>query len=303
MFWLGRYTERAADVTRMLEVAHHAQLERPPDAARAVWAGLLKVLFVERAFSERYGDISTENVVRFLVFDRDNPASVAYSIMDARTNVMNVRDIVPAELLESVNDLYGRVMSGQLERFMPQLHEIFEVVAAGSARISGAIHVAMSREDEFRFLTIGQLLERAEMTGRLIQVNRRAEDPSTWMSVLRSISGFHAFIRKRGPLAPASAVVRFLLQEETFPFSVLHCLLAAGEHAHAVSGTGTWKSPRELGRLSSQLQYAELPPPGSDALSEMLEQLEVDIRRVSELIHEDLFQFGGDPAQYSFEAR
>ena len=272
---------------------------------RPAWCGpgLLEVLFVEDAFAAKYGEINAPNVIRFLVFDRDNPASVTYAIREGRANVMNARDVVPAELLESVNELYAKMMSGGLEAFMDQPHVIFDAVAGGSARISGAIHVAMSREDEYRFLILGRLLERAEMTGRLIQVNRQASDASTWMSVLRSLSGFHAFIRKSGPLAPASAVIAFLLQEETFPFSMLHCLRSAEEQARAVSGTGTWTSPRELGRLSAQLEYAELPPVGSEALDDMLENLERDIRRVGELLHEDLFQFGGDPAQYSFEAR
>jgi uncharacterized alpha-E superfamily protein len=98
-------------------------------------------------------------------------------------------------------------------------------------------------------------------------------------------------------------VVRFLLQETSYPFSVLYCLRTAEEHARIVSGTGTWKSPRELGRVASELTYADVPPPGSAELGSLLETLEASIRQVSELLHDDLYQFGGDPALYSFEAR
>ena len=74
--------------------------------------------FVEDAFAAKYGEINAPNVIRFLVFDRDNPASVTYAIREGRANVMNARDVVPAELLESVNELHGKMMSGGLEAFM-----------------------------------------------------------------------------------------------------------------------------------------------------------------------------------------
>ena len=85
--------------------------------------------------------------------------------------------------------------------------------------------------------------------------------------MLRSLSGFHAFIRAYGPLAPADEMVRFLLQESSFPFSVLHCLQRAGAMATQVSGTGQWRSPRVLGRVTSEVEYVDVPPLGSEQLA------------------------------------
>lgn len=302
IFWLGRYTERAADICRMLEVAYNAQLEQPAGTADRVCRDLLRVLYVGDEFGAKYDSADGANLNRFLVFDIGNPTSVAYSAREARSNVMNLRDVVPAELLESVNQLFLRVRSGRLERFVDRPHEIYETIASDCRRISGTIDVSMSRTDDYRFLMLGRMLERAEMTGRMIDVHRNSDDVATWMSVLRSLSGFHAFIRREGPLASTQSVVTFLLQEAEFPFSFLHCLRTAEEHAQAVSGTGTWQSPRELGRVSAELQYTDIPPVGSDALGDLVERLEASIRRVTTMLHEDLFQFGGDPALYSFEA-
>ena len=247
VFWLGRYVERAGDISRMLDVAYHAELERPSGPAGAAWRDLLRVLYLERRFAKPYGDeVTRGNINRFLVFDLDNPSSVARSAREARTNVMSVRDVVPSELLEAVNMLYAHLASHSLERHIESPHEIYESVSGLCRRISGAIDESMSRNDEYRFLTVGRLLERAEMICRMIDVNRSHDDTATWMSVLRSVSGFHAFIRGHGPLAPASDVVAFLLLEPSFPFSVLHCLKNAGAQAAEVSGSGTWKSPPAL---------------------------------------------------------
>ena len=303
LFWLGRYIERAGDTTRMLDVAYNTQLEQTASAQEQVWRDLLRVLYLEEAFEERYGaEVTTVAMNRFLIFDLENRASVAASVREARSNVMNVRDAVPNELLEAVNRLHTRLVGGSLTGYVANPHQMYESIGELCRAISGAITDAMSRDDLYRFLMLGRWLERAEMTGRMIDVNRDTADAATWLGVLRSLSGFHAFTRAHGPLAPASEVVRFLLQEGSFPFSVLHCLQRAGAMATAVSGTGEWRSPRVLGRVASEVEYAEVPPVGSQQLAELVESLEDGIGSVSEALHHDLYQLGGEPALYSFEA-
>jgi uncharacterized alpha-E superfamily protein len=108
LFWAGRYVERASYITRMLDVASTRQLERSSRSSSDVWRDLLRVLYLEKAFAEANGtDLSTGTLGRFLVLDRDNPTSVTASVRQARANVMNVRDVVPIELLEAVNRLHS----------------------------------------------------------------------------------------------------------------------------------------------------------------------------------------------------
>ncbi len=305
LFWAGRYVERASYITRMLDVASTRQLERSSRSSSDVWRDLLRVLYLDEAFAEANGtDLSSETVSRFLVFDRDNPSSVAASVREARANVMNVRDVVPIELLEAVNRLHA----GSTNRSLAQLvqrspHEIFETVSGLCRTVTGAIDEAMTRDDGYRFLMVGRLLERAEMTCRMIDINRSVSggDASAWMSVLRSVSGLHAFTRAHGALAPANEVVRFMLHEPSFPFGVLHCLSRVSSLLSEVDGAASWKSPRAAGRLAADLQYAEIPSVDDPSLERLLERLEANIRTTSENLHNDLYQFGGDPLMYSFE--
>ena len=129
LFWLGRYIERAGDTTRMLDVAYNTQLEQMASAQEQVWRDLLRVLYLEEAFEERYGhDVTTVAMNRFLVFDLENPASVAASVREARGNVMNVRDAVPNELLEAVNRLHTRLAGGSLSGYVANPHQMYESV-------------------------------------------------------------------------------------------------------------------------------------------------------------------------------
>ncbi len=306
LFWMGRYIERASYITRMLDVAYNRQLEQTGRSSVQVWRDLLRVLYLEPEFAARYGDgTSTAAVNRFLMFDRGNASSVAASVGEARTNVMNVRDIVPTELLESINQLHRGLTDGSLEQFVERSpHELYETVSRRCREVTGAIDEAMPRSDGYRFLMLGRLLERAEMTCRMIDVNRTVSgrDLSAWMGALRSMSGFHGFTQQHGPLAPADDVVRFMLVEPGFPFGVRHCLQRANALARELGSATDWKSARAIGRLTAELEYAEVPSVDDPALEEMLERLEDGIRLASEALHQDLFQLGGDPLLYSFEA-
>jgi len=302
LFWLGRYLERSGDIARMLDVAYNEQLESTARSKNRVWRDLLKVLYVDELFNASYDEVSTDNINRFLVFDIENPSSVARSVREARTNVMHVRDAVPSELLESVNRLHTRLMDGSLVAYVDSPHVIYEAIGEHSRSISGAVNDAMARNDGFRYLTLGRLLERAEMTCRVIAVHRETTEYAEWMGVLRSLSGYHAFTQSRSPLVLADDIARWLLLEPTFPFGVLHCLRAGRELTREVSGAGRWESPRVLGRLTAAIEYTDIPPLDSPALEALLETLENGVRKASEALHRDLFQFGGDPALYSFEA-
>lgn len=305
LFWAGRYLERASYITRMLDVASVQQLERSTRSAAEVWRDLLRVLYLEDDFAATHGaEMTTATVTEFLVFDRENASSVAASVREARNNVMNVRDIVPIELLESVNRLHAELTGGALRRRAAHgPHEVYEILAASSRTVTGAIDEAMPRHDGYRFLVAGRLLERAEMTCRMIDVNRTiaGTDASAWITVLRSVSGFHGFMRIHGALAPPDAAVGFMLHEPSFPFGVLHCLSRVSSLLSEVDGAASWKSPRAAGRLAADLQYAEIPSVDDPSLERLLERLEANIRTTSENLHNDLYQFGGDPLMYSFE--
>ena len=94
----------------------------------------------------------------------------------------------------------------------------------------------MSRSDEFRIFRLGRLLERADMTTRVLGVaaagilqleqagsDELVADEVRWMSVLRSVSALQMYQRAaRGPIE-GIAVVRFLLSYTPFPRSVRGC--------------------------------------------------------------------------------
>ena len=88
----------------------------------------------------------------------------------------------------------------------------------------------MSRDEAYEMWRLGQSIERADMTTRVVGVRAAAllalpseaedHDEVQWMGVLRSLSAMQMFQRShRGPI-DGDSVVRFLVADPIFPRSV-----------------------------------------------------------------------------------
>jgi uncharacterized alpha-E superfamily protein len=102
--------------------------------------------------------------------------------------------------------------------------------------VIGTAASTMSRDLAYAFLEVGRLVERADMTSRVLDVQAgilmraNADTPIpytdlTWMAMLRSLGGEQMYRRQMGGVVSAPNTVQFLLQEPAFPRSVEHCLL------------------------------------------------------------------------------
>lgn len=92
LYWMSRYSERAENLARLLDVTHQMSLVPKPLAAENQnWGAILALNSLEQAFFERYGEVSAENVLRFMVFDPDNASSIFSCLRGARENAHAVR--------------------------------------------------------------------------------------------------------------------------------------------------------------------------------------------------------------------
>ena len=290
LFWAGRYLQRAAQTGQLLSITSMSQVERHDSTDP--WRELLEVLYLDHAFLERHDEFTGDAVIEYLVLDRTNPGSVASSMTAARDGLRNVRDLVPLDLLEAVNvghDSIRATTPAQLARH-PAL--FFDRLGVQSQRIAGVIHDSMIRSDGYRFLVVGRYLERAEMTLRAIEVNRRNAGPDvqSWVRVLRSVSGLHAFLSSRSALGSADDVVRFLITGAEAPCCVQFGLDRCEEELTlAFAGTAHVTALRALGRVRAAIEYGDVPSIQEGELGEFIERAEEGIRTVSDRLRDDLF--------------
>jgi len=77
LYWMSRYTERAENTARMLDVNYQTSL-LPQSAAVAQvgWQGLLSISELMPAYVAKHGDITPRCVMEFMVKDEKNPSSI-----------------------------------------------------------------------------------------------------------------------------------------------------------------------------------------------------------------------------------
>lgn len=293
LYWMARYIERAENTARMTKAFHLLALDMPKSVTLS-WKGLVAVSGLEALFEEHYQREDERNCVKFVLADASNPSSVLSSLRAARENVRTTRDLIPIEAWEIVNELYlfardnidGGI--GKRGRF-----EFLSEIVQRCQMLTGMLAGGMSHDAAYDFIRLGRNLERADMATRQIDVGAirllsRKDDPEPyegllWTSVLRSQSGFQMYrqhVRRRitGP-----DVVRFLLQDVTFPRSVAHAL------SHAQLAVESFPHNEIPLRLAMQArrhaQDADVEKLiGNEQLHDFMDRLQLEVAQLHEAI-------------------
>lgn len=300
LFWTGRYVERAEGTALLLDVTYHGLLESHHSEARQAWQDLLAVLHVKEPFAAAHDEPTHAAVTDFLVLDDDNPGSITSSIERARENARSVRELISTELWQTMNDFALDMRARDLARDLDRNpHELYGTVKLRCQTIYGVASETMPRDDGWRFMMLGRMLERAEMTCRLLnvryaQLERRGADSHDWVSVLKSAGAFEAYRKTHRVTMDAGLVVEFLLWNETFPRSVLFCLRAAEAGLAALCGAEPSRpgarSQRLLGRIRAELEYRDIGELLEEGLHDFLDRVQEQVWAVADAVADEFFR-------------
>ncbi|MDP4916733.1 MAG: alpha-E domain-containing protein, partial [Haliea sp.] len=168
---------------------------------------------------------------------------------------------------EQINELHLYVTDAAEKSVGRRNRQAFlEEVISRCQRVNGMLSSSLPRDHAHRFLRLGHLLERSDMTTRLMDVGageilgrpgtHEAIDPLIWTSLLQALSSFGAYRRMIGPLVEAKQVLEFVFQEPLLPRSVAFCLAEIRTELKPLSNHE--KALRTLGRGRRKL--ARLDP-------------------------------------------
>jgi uncharacterized alpha-E superfamily protein len=247
LYWGARYAERAQGTARIVRTYTELMVDLPMSAL-ASWEPLLAVAGSEIAFELARGGATDEaSIVGFLLADLTNPGSLATSVVQARENLRTTREIVPREAWHTLNDLHRYVMANvdsgcnraNRGRFLNR-------VIGDCQQLDGVFATVMLRDEAHEIWQLGEALERADMTTRVVGVRaaallvadratgdvndstadhdaRHAYDDVQWMGLLRSVSALQMYQRAHRGAIDAGSAVEFLLLDPRFPRSVIAC--------------------------------------------------------------------------------
>ena len=301
--WMSRYIERAENVARFIEVNLQLMLDAPAGADQQ-WEPLVATTGDFEAFTKRYGPPTQQNVIQFLAFDPENSNSIFSCVRAARENARTIREIISSEMWLQLNTFYLMLNdAAAASQSLSSPHDFFTQVKLASHLFSGITEATLTHGEAWHFARLGQMLERADKTSRILDVKyflllRSAQDVGTpfddiqWGAVLRSASAFEMYRKRHGRISP-SGVVEFLLLDREFPRAIHFCLLSARDSLHAISGTplGTFRYPPEklLGQLCSDLSYASVDEMIGAGLHQYLDNLQTRMNQVGAGVYETFF--------------
>ena len=252
LYWIGRYVERAEDTSRLLDVHLNLLLEDPWAPEDVVCASLLAAMGK---------DVETEatrvDVLDQLAWDRSYPGSVVGCLGVARENARRCREVISAELWESINVTWHDAMP---RRTRP--HAFFTWVRERAAGFNGIADATLSRDEAYHFLVLGRSIERADMTARLVAARALTGSAGpSWVTLLQSCGAYQAFLRSSRGAIEDSRAVEFLLLDPLFPRSLMSSLVSAERCLDDLSepisrGDRADQAHRVLGMIRSELEYA-----------------------------------------------
>ncbi len=292
LYWFGRYMQRAENTARLISTHSDLVLDLPRKLDVG-WSTLVEILGVGQLFVERCDDKFAElDVVRFLVLDKENAGSIASSVSCAREILRTVRESMPQESWEHINNLHMLLQDlGEKSLSRSKRQGLLQQVVDTSLMTYGIVTSSMSHDVGYQFMRLGTSLEQADMTTRIIDVRAatlsesRAGDELTrsfqniqWMSALQSLTAYHMYRRHERSRVSGSAVLRFLLQSREFPRSVLYCFSLIGKTLPHLPAS---RSPeRALERVRALVQDANVERLLESGLHEWIDEVQVSIGRL-----------------------
>lgn len=303
IFWMSRYTERAENVARFIDVTLNLSIDMGIDQ-QFQWEPLIYTTGDQELFFERYATANQENVIRFLTFDESNPNSIISCLQMARENARTTREMISSQMWEELNKFYLLVRDARNDsRAIASPFEFFGRIKQAGYSLEGVTYGTMSHGEAWNFGRLGTLIERADKTSRILDVKYylllpRLEhvgtplDISQWGTLLKSASALEMYRKRFGRLLPKN-VVQFLLLDRNFPRAVRFCLIRAEQSLLAITGgtTGNFNNRAEqlLGRLRSELDYVLIDDVMEDGLHEFIDDLQVRLNEIGNTISDTFF--------------
>ena len=237
LFWLSRYIERAENMARMFEVGYRMSLtSRREGGASEHLVSMMQAAEVDEGFNAKYKVADVKSVADYMIFDDANPSSVKSCLLAARTNARSVRTALTTEMWESINAAWlefaairPRDISGA------KLQELLFWIKQVSHRYRGALLSTFLRDEGYAFSQLGNFVERADNTARILDMKYyvllpRATmvggdvDIAQWTMILRAASAHRSYRHVYHDRYKAWNIADYLILRPEMPRSLVFCM-------------------------------------------------------------------------------
>jgi len=303
IYWMNRYIERAENYARFMDVNFNLSLEHHLNASTQ-WKPLVVTTGDWPLYESLYNKVDKGKVIYFLGFDDKNPNSIYNCIVNARENARAIRPEITKEVWEQINHLYYFVKNAREKKRWEKKdpRNYFVEIKKGCQLLYGILDSTISKTEGWHFGKIGQLIERADKTSRVLDVKYHMLLPEAakvgspfdliqWSALLKSVSAYDMYRKKHGKLT-AHGISEFLIFDDNFPRSILSCLNGVDRSLRAVSKNNKeYRSEveKQLGLLRSRLEYSDINDVFQQGIHEYLDEFQTNLNNVSKSLSDTFF--------------
>ncbi|MES2043422.1 MAG: alpha-E domain-containing protein [Pseudomonadota bacterium] len=233
LYWLGRYVERADFVARLVEATVRLDALSGRPAGEVAWSSALTVTETDADFAKTGETITQQHVARFLTLDAGHPGSIVRCLDRARDNARAVRTALTRDAWTGINRAWLLFQSRSSPGGATATLNLLEAVKTETRGFEGAVH-RMLRNQTTWFIKLGQAVERADNTARLLDVKYHillpegeqvggVVDRDQWTTILQTVSAVTAY--------------RWLYSEGLRPSNVIDLLITRAEMPRSLAAS------------------------------------------------------------------
>jgi uncharacterized alpha-E superfamily protein len=306
LYWMARYIERAENTARLISATSQVLLDLPRGATFG-WDTLTRVVGLDPLFAEASPSHDEASIMHFLIASTSNPSAILSCLQAARENSRRLRDVLPRVCWERVNTMYlsARANAQHLKGRTERQHMLQELIQVRQS-VGGLLSECMSHDVAYQFIRLGEYIERADMTTRIVDIHAAVlvprtqvpEDPAVallWVGVLKSLSAFQMYLRHGSAQVGSAGVVNYLLKDGHFPRSVRFCLHAIESHLAELPHNSA--SLRALRTAQRRIDGTALEGLSRASRHEFLDTIQTDLARIHGEITQGYFHPHEQPAQ------
>ena len=261
LFWLGRYTERADGLARLLRGIFLKLIESLKIADGAEIKSLLKIL---SQYSQAFSPINSEptdkeepgNHLISMVYDRERIGTFANDLQAIYRTASSSRDRISIDMWRVIstleipsnpelNMMLEQPEHSNLITVLDLLNHNIVVLAA----FGGLIAESMTRGHAWRFLDMGRKIERASQTIRLLKgcmIDVSTSEIPLYESILEIADSLMTFRRRYLNKINPAAVLDLLLSDSSNPRSLVFQLNSLQNNINHLS------KMKDTGRITPQ---------------------------------------------------
>ena len=235
LYWVARYTERADFIARSLDATHRlAALPQSYAGGGNEWESAVSSAGDLDLFRGLYASANEHTVRDFLAFSPVNPSSIRSCIEAARENARSVRTALTSEMWEALNGAWLELRDFDTDMGAQEFARFLDWVKRVALAFDGSAYRTMLRNDAFWFTRLGNAIERADNTARILDVKYHLLLPEAegiggsldyfqWTTILREVSALTAYHWVYRQSVKPWLVADLLILNQQLPRSLANC--------------------------------------------------------------------------------